>query len=152
MKKAILGIMICCFPFAYAAAQGGGTAPLAKGEKQFNFGTGISDDGFPVYGTVDFAVHDDVTLGPAVNIRFSDDMKVGVFFKADYHFNYLIGIPETWDFYAGLRSGFDFGDDVDFNIGAEVGGRWYWSEKWGMNLEFSGGTGFNSTFGLTMKF
>lgn len=128
-----------------------GSAPLSRGEKQFNFGLGASSYGLPVYAGVDFAVHDDVTLGPVVSIRFDDDISLGLIVRGDYHFNRLIGIPEEWDFYAGASLGFFGGNDFysDFNV--QVGGRWYWSSRWGLNLEFGGGTGYGTAIGLSMK-
>lgn len=71
--------------------------------------------------------------------------------KADYHWNYLIRIPENRDFYAGVRAGIHFGGDIVPDLGIQVGGRWYWNEKWALNLELGGGTGFGTTFGLNMK-
>lgn len=132
-------------------AQNGGVAPLAKGEKQLNFGTGITGNGIPVYVSMDFAIHKDITLTPEVHVKFDDEVRGGILFKADYHWNYLIGIPSNWDFYAGARAGVDFGGDITPDFGIQVGGRWYWSEKWALNLELGGGTGFGTTFGLSMK-
>jgi len=133
-------------------AQKDGVAPLAKGQKQLNFGTGFSNNGIPIYVSMDFALHKDVTLSPEVHVKFDDKVKGGILLKADYHWNYLIGIPNNWDFYSGARLGFDFGDNDFFpDFGIQVGGRWYWSSKWGMNLEIAGGTGFGTTFGLSMK-
>src|SRR5262245_45608266 len=168
IRKIVLALILVMSSAHLLCAQGGGTAPLGKGEKQLNFGLGFSDNGLPVYVSFDFAVHKDVTLTPEFHVSFHDDhIHAGSFFKADYHWNYLIGIPSNWDFYAGLRAGFEFhdhdgnhnghGDDdnddfhTDFGMGAQVGGRWYWSERWGMNLEFSGGTGFGAIFGLSVK-
>ena len=102
-----------------------GAAPLSKGDKQLNFGTGFTNNGIPVFVSMDFALHKDITLTPEVHVKFDDKIKGGILVKADYHWNYLIGI--------------------------QVGGRWYWSDKWGMNLEMAGGTGFGTTFGLSMK-
>ena len=150
MKKITLLITLS-FAVTMLLAQNRGVAPLAKGDKQLNFGTGFSNNGIPVYVSMDFALHKDVTLTPEVHVKFDDDFKGGILLKADYHWNYLIGIPDNWDFYAGARAGFDFGDDFTPDIGIQVGGRWYWSEKWGMNLELGGGTGFGTTFGLSMK-
>lgn len=150
MKKFIL-LVAFSVVFAGLMAQGGGTAPLTKGEKQLNFGTGFSGNGIPVYASVDFAIHKDITISPEVHVKIDDDFKFGVLVKGDYHFNYLIGIPSNWDFYAGARVGFDIGDDFTPDIGIQVGGRWYWSDKWGLNLELGGGTGFGTTFGLSMK-
>ncbi len=166
-RKLLLALLILTGSMEYVSAQNGGTAPLAKGGNQLNFGLGFSDNGLPVYLSFDFAVHKDVTLTPEVHVRFVDsdnnnngngendnenNVRAGTLFKADYHWNYLIGIPSNWDFYAGLRSGFEFDDDVDFDMGAQVGGRWYFTDQWGLNLELAGGTGFDAIFGMSMKF
>lgn len=133
-------------------AQNGGVAPLAKGEQQLNFGLGFSDYGVPLYASYDFAVHKDVTVTPQLNVNIDDDVRFGIMVKGDYHWNYLIGIPSNWDFYSGLRLGINFyNSSSDIDLGIEVGGRWYWSEKWGLNLEIAGGTGFGSTIGVSMK-
>ena len=150
MKKTVLFTLLLLIT-AGLFAQKGGVAPLAKGDKQLNFGTGFTNYGLPVYVSMDFAVHKDVTITPEVHVKFDDDIRGGILFKADYHWNYLIGIPSNWDFYAGARVGVDFGDATDLDLGIQVGGRWYWSEKWGLNLELGGGTGFGTTFGLSMK-
>lgn len=150
MKKTLLFTMLLLFT-AGLFAQKGGVAPLAKGDKQLNFGAGFSSNGLPVYVSMDFAVHKDVTITPQVNVKFDDNTNFGILFKADYHWNYLIGIPSNWDFYAGARVGVDFGDDTDLDLGIQVGGRWYWSDRWGLNLELGGGTGFGTTLGVSMK-
>ncbi len=151
MKK-IIFLIVMSFIMTGLKAQGNGVAPLAKGDKQLNFGTGFSNGGIPIYASLDFAVHKDVTVTPEVHAKFDDNIKGGILVKGDYHWNSLIGIPSNWDFYAGARVGFDFGaDGLDPDIGIQVGGRWYWSEKWGLNVEFGGGTGFGTTVGLSMK-
>jgi hypothetical protein len=60
--------------------------------------------------------------------------------------------------YAGANVGYrldgsDNGDhDGDgFNWGAQIGARWFWSEKWGLNAEFGGGSGVIGGLGVTMK-
>ena len=151
MKKLLL-LLALAFILSSVNAQNGGVAPLAKGDKQLNFGTGFTNNGLPVYVSMDFAVHKDVTVTPEVHMVIGDDIKGGIMAKGDYHWNYLIGIPSNWDFYAGARVGVNFGGSAtDLDLGIQVGGRWYWSEKWGMNLEIGGGTGFGTTFGLSYK-
>ena len=154
MKRSALLIVLALI-MSGLFAQGGGTAPLAKGELQVNFGTGFSNHGLPVYASLDIALHKDVTLTPEVHMRlpFFDehDFSGGVMVKADYHWNYLIGIPSNWDFYAGARAGISFGKDFYPDLGIQVGGRWYWSDRWALNLEFGGGTGFGIIFGLSVK-
>jgi hypothetical protein len=150
MKKVFLAVALI-YASTALFAQKDGIAPLAKGEQQLNFGLGFSTQGIPIYVSYDFSVHKDVTITPQINIKFDDNIRFGVLFKADYHWNYLIGIPNNWDFYSGARIGIDFGEDVDLDLGIQVGGRWYWSERWGLNLEIAGGTGFGTVVGVSMK-
>ncbi len=150
MRKLTL-VTVLVFLMSGLYAQGGGVAPLAKGQMQLNFGTGFSNNGIPIFASLDIALHKDVTITPEVHVKIDDDFKFGALFKADYHWNALIGIPSNWDFYSGARVGFDFGNNFDLDFGIQVGGRWYWSEKWGLNLELAGGTGFGTTFGVSMK-
>jgi hypothetical protein len=128
-----------------------GVAPLGKGGKQLNFGIGFSNHGLPVYFAFDFAVHKDVTLTPVVSAYLGDNFGIGAGLKCDYHWNYLMGIPSNWDFYTGGRVGFDFEDDFNADFRLQIGGRWYWSPKWGLNLELGGGNGFGTTLGVSMK-
>ena len=158
MRKFTL-LLALAFLTTFAFAQRNGVAPLAKGDKQINFGLGFSGNGLPVYVSLDFALHKDVTLTPEVHMNLplggDDKFGGGVMVKADYHWNYLIGIPSNWDFYAGARAGFGFGGNNDNNVypdlGIQVGGRWYWSDSWALNAELAGGTGFGFTFGVSKK-
>lgn len=130
-----------------------GSAPLYKGQKQLNFGLGSSSDGLPVYAGIDFAFHNDWTAGPVVRFIIDDDETgFGALGRVDYHWNRLLEIPSDWDFYLGANVGVISGDEVDIDLGLQIGGRWYWSEKWGANLEVGGGTGYNTSLGVSMKF
>lgn len=62
-----------------------------------------------------------------------------------------MGIPSNWDYYLGASVGFLSGDVAGLNLGLQLGGRWYWSEKWRLNLEFGGGTGYGTSIGVSMK-
>lgn len=152
MKKLVLfALLSICM--TGLVAQRGGSAPLSRGDKQINFGLGFSNHGLPVYGSLDIGVHPDITITPEVHMVLPfaghDNFGGGILVKADYHWNYLIGIPREWDFYAGVRAGVGFDGDVWPELGLQVGGRWYWSDRWGLNLEIAGGTGFGTTFGLS---
>jgi len=151
MKKISLLVISLFFIIGTIFAQTG-VAPLSKGEKQLNLGLGISSYGLPVYAGIDFAVHNDWTVGPAVKVIIDENFRFGAIGRFDYHWNRLIGISSEWDFYAGANLGFNVGDDFDLDIGLQVGGRWYWSDKWALNLEFGGGTSFGSVIGVSMKF
>jgi len=150
MKRILLLSIVLLLSSAMLAQDG--QAPLSKGEKQLNFGLGFSSHGLPVYVGADFAVHNDWTVGPVIKLVIDDNFEFGLLGRFDYHWNRLIGIPSNWDFYAGASLGFIAGNDFDLDLGIQVGGRWYWSEKWGLNLEFGGGTGYGGAFGVSMKF
>ena len=146
--KRISTLLIIAF-FATFTAHAQGESAITKGQKQLNFGA-------PGYIGLDFCIHNWVTLGPKVayNIFDNGNVKAGV--VADFHFNELLGIPNNWDVYAGASAGWKFKTDNNngsdgFDIGGQIGGRWFWSDKWGLNLEggFSGSVG--GGIGLTMR-
>lgn len=144
--------------------------PIAKGETQVNFGVGLSSWGVPVYLGFDYGVHPDITLGAELSYRsYNDNWNhakynhsiIGFLGNANYHFNNVLNIPSPWDFYAGLNLGFynwsspneyDGSHNSGIGLGAQIGGRYYFSNKVGINLEFGGGNAFsNGKFGLTIK-
>jgi len=133
-----------------------GKPPLAKGENQLNFGVTGVGNGIPVYASLEFCVFDDITVGPAASFDFingNSALKVGAI--GNYHWNKLIGIPSKFDFYAGLNAGFRFdfskSKNSRFDLGAQVGGRWFWSEQWGLNAEFGFSGSVAGGFGVTYK-
>jgi len=151
MKRVLLLILVAAM-FTTAFSQ----APLSKGQKQLNMGLGMSGYGLPAYIGMDFSIHPDVTLGGEVAFNLQGFDYITPRFLANYHFNTLIGIPPEFDFYAGGNLGFViyFGDGENISgldLGLQVGGRWYWNNKWGLNLEFAGGTGWGTKFGVSMK-
>lgn len=128
-------------------------APLSRGENQLNFGIGVNDRGIPLYVGLDFAFHDNWTAGPVVRIiSDDDDLILGALARVDYHWNRLMNIPSDWDLYLGANLGLLSGDDVEFDLGLQLGGRWYWNDRWALNLEFGGGTGYGTSLGVSMKF
>lgn len=133
------------------------TLIFSQANKGLNFGVGLSNWGLPVYVNYEFPVHADISLAPQIQFDLSnmDYFVLGI--KGDYYFDRVLGIPENFDFYAGLHLGFlsYWGNEVNRNSGIdlnmEIGGRWFWNDKWGLNLEFAGGTGINTKLGLCMK-
>jgi len=145
-------------------------SPLSVGGTQINAGFGFSDHGLPVYVGFDHSVGHDFTLGGELSYRgYSDDWNNynyhhdvwGISGNANYHFNRVLQIPRNWDFYAGLNVGFYawhspdayHGDDTSgLGLGAQVGGRYYFSNKVGINFEIGGGNAFSGgKIGLTFK-
>jgi len=123
------------------------TISFAQATKQLNFGIiGVS---------YEIPMSSAITLAPAAGSNLNlDYLVVGA--KANYYFDSLIGLPAAWDVYGGVNAGYAIGlDDKDSEIdfGLHVGGRWFWSPKWGVYLEGGGGkvSGGSGGIGLTMK-
>ena len=166
MKRTVITLVsVFCF-MASSYSQN----PLPVGKAQLNFGIGFSNSGIPLYGGFDIGVAKNITLGGEVSYRgYNEDWKsnnyhhnvLGISANGNYHFNTLLKIQEKWDVYAGLNLGFyswsspeDY--DGDYNsgvgLGAQVGARYYFSQKVGLNLEFGGGNEFaGGKFGLTVR-
>ncbi len=139
---------------------------LPKGGKQLNAGLGFSNFGTPVYVGVDFAVHDDITVGPQVSYRSHNQfgfnfniLVIGA--TGNYHFNTLLDIPSDFDLYAGLTlayynwsspNGFGGGSNSGTELEAQIGGRYYFNPNWGVNLEFGGGNVTGGKIGISYKF
>ena len=165
MKKQIL-IIVLLVTTSVIYAQG----PISKGQSQINVGVALSSWGVPVYLGFDYGVHPDITLGGELSFRSYNDKWhdykyhhsiIGILGNANYHFNTVLNIPSPWDFYAGLNLGFyNWNSPNDYEgshtsgvgLGAQIGGRYYFSNKVGINLEFGGGNAFGGgKFGLTIK-
>ncbi len=154
MKLKISFVLTFCLISLFTFAQ----SPIGKGGKQLNFGLSGTGGYVPVYVGFDFGVHPDITIGPQAGLDLAFNW-LNLSFRGDYHFNTLLNIPQDWDFYAGLSGGYSIytgkKSEVnvsDFYIGGQIGGRWYWNEKWGLNLEFGGNSVFgHGRFGVSMK-
>lgn len=161
MKK-IFALLVVLIGFTYSYAQ----APPGNGGKQLNAGVGLSGFGVPIYFGLDFGVHQDITIGPEFSFRSYYDAPYthSIFvlgFNGNYHFNTLLDISSEWNLYAGLTLGYyvwsspdDYTGSFGSGIGldGQIGGRYFFSEKFGLNLEFGGGTITGGKFGITYKF
>ena len=99
-------------------------------------------------------VAENITVAPAVTIPFDfDNISLGV--KADYYFDHLMKLPNSWDIWAGVDTGFVLGGNNDndvFNINAHVGVEYKISQTWGILAEFGGGTASFGGFGVGIHF
>ncbi|TSA27630.1 hypothetical protein D4R71_01860 [bacterium] len=161
MKKMILLLsMIFIFSSSIYCSEA-----LAKGKTQFNAGAGFSSWGVPVYVGLDFGVHRNITLGGELsfqryNEHHYDHSVMGLSGNANYHFNNVLKIPSNWDFYVGLSIGYFIWYSPDYyegshtsglGISGQIGGRYYFSKKFGINLEFGGGNAFSGgKFGISL--
>jgi hypothetical protein len=144
---------------------------LPKGKAQFNAGVGLSSWGVPVYAGFDVGVHRDISVGGEFSFRSHYDRYkggyryhhsiMGLAANGNYHFNTLLNMPRDWDFYAGLNLGFYAWKSPDdypgegssgLALGAQVGGRYYFTDRFGLNLEVGTASAFSSgKFGITVK-
>jgi hypothetical protein len=164
MKKLSLLILLFVITLATISAQ----SSLEKGRKQLNAGVGFSGWGVPVYIGLDFGVSRDITLGLEASFRsYREDYNnshynsaiYGFSGNGNYHFNRVLNIPSNWDFYAGLNigfygwsspSGYPGSGNSGLGLGAQVGGRYFFTDRFGINLEFGGGNAFSQgKFGIT---
>ena len=108
------------------------------------FGQAKNQISFGVVGAAwEIPVADDITVGPAAFTDFDFHyLMLGA--KANYYFDRIWNLSDDWDVYAGVNAGFAAplgeGRNSDVNLGAQIGGRWFWSEQWGLYIEFGGGT------------
>jgi len=165
MKRITLIVLMAFFGATASWAQG----TLGKGGTQLNAGFGFSGFGVPVYLGLDFGVHEDITIGPKVSYRnyrqrfggtrYSQSLTV-IGFNGNYHFNRLLQLPDQWDLYAGLTLAYYIWSSADFptaeasgiGLEAQIGGRYFFAENFGINLEFGGGSISGGGIGITYIF
>ncbi len=167
MKK-ILILTVACLSTVITLAQN----PLKKGEKQLNAGFGLNSFGTPIYLGAEFGVHEDISLAGDVSYQskdyvFAKQSAIGVSLKGNYHFNRILKIEDKFDFYAGaglnyynfntkfsgIVTNFNFDYDTGIGFDLQIGGRYFFSDKFGINLEFGGGNTLSGgKLGITYKF
>ncbi len=171
LKKIIMKkftIIVSLFLIANSSIIGQGNLP--KGKNQLNVGIGLSEFGTPIYLGIDHGLAKDFTLGGEISFRGYRENWRNKYYRhniteisgnVNYHFNSVINIPRKWDVYGGLNVGFvvwsspnDYGGDntSGLGLGAQIGARYYLSNKVGLNLEFGSGSAYyGGKFGLTFK-
>jgi len=162
MKKTTLFIFAILASFAMNAQNGpatsGGAGDTGARQQLNLFLLGVSYD-IPI-------INEQIALTPYVSSSFNLHwVNIGV--KGSYYFDKLLKLPAAWDVYAGVSVSYEsyLGSDTWYNNGNSyksglgsgilVGGRWFWSEKWGVNLElaqhFIGYSSNSSYIGVTMR-
>lgn len=165
MKKLLLIITL-----ALVSGWTFGQNPFPKGRTQLNLGVGLSSWGVPIYFGIDRGVGSDFSIGGELSFRDFNDRYdnikynhsiTGISGNANYHFNRILEIDNNWDLYAGVNLGFYIWSSPDeyrgnhsseLGLGAQLGARYYFSDKVGLNLEFGSGNAFSGgKIGVTIK-
>jgi len=122
---------------------------LQTGKMQFNGGFGISNWGLPLYAGLDYGYDKNISIGGDVSVRtFGAGLRgytsiLGLSVNGNYHFVELLGIDDTYDVYAGLDLGFYTGLSI-LNVGAHIGGRYYFKRNMAVNVELGGGNALSA--------
>jgi outer membrane immunogenic protein len=146
-------------------------SPLGKGDYQLNAGIGLSGWGIPIYVGLDFGVYKDISVGIEGSFRSYNQSFIGTKYNSsifgisgngNYHFNSILDIPGKWDVYAGLNIGYFIwtspsnypgNGSSGLGLGAQIGGRYFFSKNFGLNLEIGGANTFSGgKFGITYIF
>jgi outer membrane immunogenic protein len=162
MKK-ITSIIVIVFLVSYIS---NAQAPIEQGEKQINAGVGLSTFGLPLYAGLEIGLDNNISVGGELSYRkytrFSswNPSIITVAGLANYHFNEILDIPSEWNLYAGVTAGYSIwsysGTSSALRAGrsriflaGQVGGRYYLSDNFAINVELGGGTYSGGKFGIT---
>jgi len=120
---------------------------FAQAAKHLNVG-GL---GTGLYASIEFPLGSTITIAPQFATDYNFD-KFIISAKGNFYFDDIFGVGDAWDVYAGANVGWRLETNNDGAAwGIQIGGRWFWSDKWGINGEFGGGSGVLGGVGVTMK-
>lgn len=152
---ALVVILICCISGTSKAQ-----TPLSEDGNLFKLASGYNIEGIPVYVAYEMGILPNFTFGIEGSFRSyaekTDSVTqnhniIGISFYSNYYFNEILKLPaEKYFVYGGLNLGYHkwFSPEHYFEpgkssstlgIGAQIGGIMFF-DKWGINLEVSGGT------------
>ena len=107
--------------------------------------------GTGLYASIEFPITSTISIAPQFSTDYNFD-KFVIAGKGNFYFDDIFGVGSDWDVYAGVNAGWRLETNNDgFAWGVHIGGRWFWSEKWGINAEVGGGSGVLGGVGVTMK-
>lgn len=134
MKLLIFSILTF-FTFMTVNAQ----SPIGEGGLQFNGAIGIHDkDATPIFLGLDYGIAPNFTVGANAGLGGSL-LLIGA--NGNYHFDELLNLPSEWNVYGGANIGlYTFKQSSSLDLGLQIGGRYFFTDTIGANLEFGGGT------------
>lgn len=163
MKKIVFIIVLMAsttISFAQENNQNG--SDLGVGNFQVNGALGFSNWGIPIYIGVDYGIIDDITIGAEMSYRTKSSYSAfGISINGNYHFGKAFKLPSELDIYGGVNLSY-YSWNVDgiknpaytpgMGFNAQIGGRYFFSEQFGLNLELGGGNISGGKFGVTYRF
>lgn len=134
-------------------------APLEVEKFQLNVRAGFSTYGIPLSLGVDYGVYENITVGADLGYRSAPLFSVvGISANGNYHFGNMLNIPTNFDVYAGLNVGYNkvlvssVSDFSALGLGLQLGGRYFFDDKWAVGLELGGGLAATGVqIGVTYK-
>lgn len=145
MKKLVLMLML--FMGAAVSAQ----AYTGKGDQKVNLGLNAWGYGTGITATYDYGLNQLISIGAGGNAYFDNyrdnnkDNRVFIFGRVNFHLREALELPEQLDIYPGVDLGVL---GRDFGIGAHIGARYFFTEKFGVFAE----VGNNGSLGVSFNF
>ncbi|MCX8522787.1 hypothetical protein OF897_02495 [Chryseobacterium formosus] len=145
MKKLVFMLMI--FIGATVSAQ----AYTGKGDQKVNLGLNAWGYGTGISATYDYGLNQLISVGAGGNAYFENykdnnkDNRVFIFGRVNFHLREALELPEQLDIYPGVDLGVL---GRDFGIGAHIGARYFFTDKFGVFAE----VGNNGSLGVSFNF
>jgi hypothetical protein len=145
MKKLVFMLMV--FVGATVSAQ----AYTGKGDQKVNLGLNAWGYGTGISATYDYGLNQLISVGAGGNAYFDNyrdnnkDNRVFIFGRVNFHLREALQLPEQLDIYPGVDLGVL---GRDFGIGAHIGARYFFTDKFGVFAE----VGNNGSLGVSFNF
>ena len=162
MKKIILVLTLSC---AFFLTQAQEESPTSKGKTLLNINTGIFGGSggvnlIPIQLGMDFFVINNLSAGFNVGWRYyaSQDVVgnpslITAQAVVDYHFNQVMNLSNSWDFYAGVKLGTGYmttdKDLEGYNLSYSNGFKFVFDGRVGVRYYFNSSLAVNSEVGVT---
>ncbi|WP_312390438.1 DUF6646 family protein [Chryseobacterium sp.] len=145
MKKLFFMLMMVFLGTA-ANAQ----AWTGKGDQKINLGLSAWGYGTGIAATYDYGLNKLISVGAGANAYFDNykdndkDNRVFIFGRLNFHLQDALDLPSKWDIYPGVDVGVL---GRDFGIGAHIGAKYFFTEKFGVFAE----VGNNGSLGVSFN-
>lgn len=139
--------MLMLFMGAAVSAQ----AYTGKGDQKVNLGLNAWGYGTGITATYDYGLNQLISIGAGGNAYFDNyrdnnkDNRVFIFGRVNFHLREALELPEQLDIYPGIDLGVL---GRDFGIGAHIGARYFFTDKFGVFAE----VGNNGSLGVSFNF